>query len=284
MAQTGLLIYLNEYISDQGDSDDSSDSASVQASTQASTQAPPHTPPEINQKTMTVLTVEHGNILYGYTASNDFIYGYATVSDEDDNNIYYYRSVVIRDDELLLTSNDNYVIIKHTNFIIECVRYVGVVDDTEIFIKFGPNWDITRINKINNDIIFQANEKHCFISSRSRNYTTTVNADFYKKFHNFFEIESLDIAPPFNRIFNNPKYRELYTLANNIKNNVQPHKLENARCIICMNYTPVYALECGHLLYCEHCQSQTQIIKRRRIEYKCPLCNTTHYSLKRIYY
>jgi hypothetical protein len=250
----------------------------------------PHNPPEIIQNTISVMNVENNGVLCGYSNKGEFIYGYATVADVDDidplqsNHIYYYKSVIIRDDEIIITSNDNYILIRHNDLIIDSILYIGSVDNTELRITFGPDWNIKRTDTNTTSVILHINSTMHFIGNRSRSYSTMINTEFFAKRHNFLELDNIQIAPAFDRIINNAKYREMYKIAINLKKGEPKKKLEDSRCIICMNHPPLYALECGHLLYCEHCQSQTSTIKRRRVEYICPLCNTTHYSLKRIYY
>ena len=243
------------------------------------------TPPEIRQKTIKVQYVENRGSMCGYSNSNDFIYGSAKTSTiGNDNCIYYYRAIVLRDDEVIMTENDTFILFKLNNMMVESIKYVNGANKSELYISFGPNWGITRINSRWDEVIFQFNENISYINHMARSFPTYVNVEYYKQYHNFLELDNFELIPSFNRIANNMKYRELYKTALCIKNNLPAKKIENVHCIICMHEPPVYALDCGHLLYCEACHVQTSRIKRQRVEYLCPMCKTTHQTLLRIYY
>ncbi len=258
----------------------SSDVSESSDENEQSYQLPNIIPPDLNRKTMTVVNSKTNGTLLGYSECDDFIYGNAVAVD----GIYYYSAIIIRDNEILLTLNDSFASIKHNELMVESIRYISSITDIDVYITFGPQWGIIIMNTKHQTPIFQLNADTFFIRNRLYSYDMKINIEYFKTYHNFLELEQFSITAAFDRILNNVKYRELYRSAIHIKNNNIPTKIENATCIICMAKPPIYALMCGHLLYCESCHGHTSRIKRRRIEYVCPMCKTTHYKLIRMYY
>ena len=262
-------------------SDSSSSSESSESSDdEIEYQIHQYNPPELHQKNMIVINTKNNGTLFGYTSGEEFIYGNAIVS----NGIYYFKSVIIRPNEILLTLNDTFAIIRHDNLMVENIHYISSITKIDVYITFGPSWCITITNTKLKKIIFQLNNDTFFIKNRLYSYDTHVDIEYFKTFHNFLELHRFSITLSFDKILNDAKYREFYRSAIQIKNGQIPKKIENATCIICMAHPPIYALICGHLLYCEACHEQTSLVKRRRIEYICPMCKTTHYRLIRMFY
>ena len=168
--------------------------------------------------------------------------------------------------------------------IIEFIHYVSSITKIDICITFGPLWNVVVTNTKLKKIIFQINGITFYIKNRLYSYDSHIDIEYFKKFHNFLELQPLSISLSFDRLINDTQYREFYKTAIRIKNDEIPKKIENATCIICMARPPIYALICGHLLYCEACRDDTSIRKKRRIDYSCPMCKTTHHRLIRIYY